>query len=69
MGGAAPRTRRRTGNPKHRRQRFRLGALVCFELDWGEAEKHWVRLQIREGLGDRVIVNMEEPLGSGSFHH
>jgi len=45
------------------------GALVCFELDWGEAGKHWVRLQTREGLGDRVIVNMEEPLGSGSFHH
>jgi len=45
------------------------GALVCFELDWGESGRYWVRLQTREGLGDRVIANMEEPMGGGSFHH
>ena len=46
------------------------GALLCFELDWGEDKRYWLRLQSREGLGDRVIANLEEPLGdSGSFFH
>jgi hypothetical protein len=47
----------------------RWGALVCFELTWGEEQRYWVRLQSRESLGDSVIANVEEPLGVGSFHH
>ncbi len=45
------------------------GALVCLELDWGESGRYWIRLQSRQNLGDKVIANMEEPLGKGSFHH
>jgi hypothetical protein len=45
------------------------GALVCVEVNWGDGGRYWIRLQTRENLGDRIIANMEEPLGSGSFHH
>ncbi len=52
------------------RDRKPWGALMCFELDWGEDRRYWVRLRNREGLGDRIIASLEEPLGdAGSFHH
>ena len=47
----------------------RWGAIVCFELDWGEERRYWVRLQTRERFGDQVIVNMEEPQSLGAFFH
>ena len=52
------------------RDRTPWGALLCFELDWGEDKRYWLRLRSREELGDRVIANLEEPLGdTGSFIH
>lgn len=63
LGGLHPTTN--TG-----RGRTSWGAVMCFELDWGEDRRYWVRLRTREGLGDRIIANLEEPLGdAGSFHH
>ena len=46
-----------------------MGAIVCFELEWREEERYWVRLQSREGLGDQVIMSLEEPHGAAAFFH